>query len=149
MAALLGSSASTPTGRPAAAGHRHPGTRHRQPAELGQGGAYCHENKGIVLAVTGELDGALAELDTADNLAPEGGGEGRAWAGAILWHRHDAAGAQNRFARVAADYSVAQASHDRRMGDGMATTGSPFISLAATSLMASTATRACSSACWS
>jgi hypothetical protein len=42
-----------------------------------------HHNRGILLAEMGELDGALAELDHAEGLDPDGAGEGRAWAGAI------------------------------------------------------------------
>jgi tetratricopeptide (TPR) repeat protein len=64
------------------------------------GSAFVHENKGILLVVTGDLDGALAELDTADRLNPAGSGEGRTWAGAILWHRRDAIAARDRFERV-------------------------------------------------
>ena len=59
-----------------------------------------HENKGIVLAVTGHLDRALAEFDTSDRLDPIRSGAGRAWAGAILWHRRDATAARDRFAHV-------------------------------------------------
>jgi len=59
-----------------------------------------HESKGITLAVIGNFDQALAEFDTAGRLAPTGAGEGRAWAGAILWHRRDAAGARDQFALV-------------------------------------------------
>jgi tetratricopeptide (TPR) repeat protein len=60
----------------------------------------AHENRGIFLAVVGDLDGALADFDAADRLNPAGSGEGRTWAGAILWHRRDAAAARGRFARV-------------------------------------------------
>jgi tetratricopeptide (TPR) repeat protein len=62
--------------------------------------AVIHENRGIILAVTGDLDAALADLDTPDRLNPAGSGEGRTWAGAILWHRRDAAAARDRFAHV-------------------------------------------------
>jgi tetratricopeptide (TPR) repeat protein len=60
----------------------------------------AHENRGIILAVLGDLDEALAEFRTADLLAPTGAGEGRAWAAAILWHRHAAVEARELFARV-------------------------------------------------
>lgn len=69
--------------------------------ELDPGYADAHESKGIALAVTGDFDNALAELDTACHLAPDGAGEGRTWAAAILWHRGDAAGARERFALAA------------------------------------------------
>ena len=62
--------------------------------------SFPHENKGITLAVIGDLDQALTKLDAADRLAPEGAGEGRTWAGAILWHQRDPAGARDRFALV-------------------------------------------------
>jgi tetratricopeptide (TPR) repeat protein len=62
--------------------------------------ASAHENKGIALAVMGDLDQALAEFDTADDLAPDGAGEGKAWAAAILWHRRDPDAARDRFALV-------------------------------------------------
>ena len=61
---------------------------------------FLHENKGIALAVIGQLDSALAEFGISNNLAPTGGGEGAAWAGAILWHRKDKASANRWFARV-------------------------------------------------
>jgi hypothetical protein len=48
----------------------------------------------------GELDGALAELDTAERLTPDSTGEGIAWAGTIWWHRRDIAKAREKFARV-------------------------------------------------
>jgi tetratricopeptide (TPR) repeat protein len=59
-----------------------------------------HHNRGILLAEMGELDDALAELDRAEGLDPDWAGEGSAWAGAILWHQRDSAGARDRFARV-------------------------------------------------
>jgi tetratricopeptide (TPR) repeat protein len=62
--------------------------------------ATAHENEGIVLAAIGDLDQALAQFDAADRLAPDGVGEGRTWAGAILWHRRDQARARDRFALV-------------------------------------------------
>ena len=43
---------------------------------LDPGLAAAHENKGIALAVIGDFDGALAELDAAGRLAPTGAGEG-------------------------------------------------------------------------
>ncbi len=67
---------------------------------LDPGFAAAHENKGIVMAVIGDFDRALAELDAASRLAPTGAGAGSAWAGAILWHRRDTAGACDRFALV-------------------------------------------------
>jgi tetratricopeptide (TPR) repeat protein len=67
---------------------------------LSQEDSGLHENKGILLAVVSDLDGALAEFDTADRLAPKIGGEGRVWAGAILWHKRDNVRARDRFARV-------------------------------------------------
>jgi tetratricopeptide (TPR) repeat protein len=67
---------------------------------LDPGGSPAHANKGIVLAVTGDLDHALTEFDLAERLTQDGGGEGKAWAGAILWHRRDPAGARERFALV-------------------------------------------------
>lgn len=63
-------------------------------------GALAYENKGIALAVLGYLEPALAQFDAADRLDPEGAGEGRTWAGAILWHLKDPAGARLRFAHV-------------------------------------------------
>jgi tetratricopeptide (TPR) repeat protein len=68
---------------------------------LDPGDAMAHENKGVALAMMGSLNEALAELDTASHLAPNGAGEGTAWAGAILWRQRDAAGAHDRFASVA------------------------------------------------
>jgi tetratricopeptide (TPR) repeat protein len=62
--------------------------------------AASHEGKGIFLAVTGNLDAALVEFDTADRLNLARTGEGRTWAGAILWHRRDPAAARDRFAQV-------------------------------------------------
>jgi tetratricopeptide (TPR) repeat protein len=67
---------------------------------LNPGHAGAHENQGIVLTAIGDLDQALAEFDAADRLAPERVGEGRTWAGAILWHHRDPAGARNRFTLV-------------------------------------------------
>lgn len=61
--------------------------------------ADAHNNQGIALVVTGDLDGALDEFNAADRLDPAGSGEGRTWAGAILWHRRDNA-ARDRFANV-------------------------------------------------
>jgi hypothetical protein len=46
------------------------------------------------------LDQALAEFDTAERLDPAGAGEGKTWAGAMLWHRRDTTAARDRFARV-------------------------------------------------
>ncbi len=71
-----------------------------QAITLDPGNAFPHENKGILLTARGDLDLALAELDTADRLAPTGAGEGRAWAGAILWHRQQDVEAHNQFSRV-------------------------------------------------
>ncbi len=48
----------------------------------------------------GGLDDALSELDSAGRLDPLGAEEGMAWAGAILWHQGDSAGARDRFARA-------------------------------------------------
>jgi tetratricopeptide (TPR) repeat protein len=62
--------------------------------------AYAHIDRGIALTVTGDFGQALVEFDTAGRLAPGGAGEGRVWAGAILWHRADPAGARDRFALV-------------------------------------------------
>lgn len=62
--------------------------------------AVAHENKGITLAAMGELDNALAELDSAERLSPDEAGESMTWAGAILWHQRDDAGARDRFTRV-------------------------------------------------
>ena len=59
-----------------------------------------HINKGVLLAMTGHFDRALAEFDTAERLDPSRSGEARACAGAILWHRRDAAAARDCFARV-------------------------------------------------
>jgi tetratricopeptide (TPR) repeat protein len=72
-----------------------------QAITLEPGRAQPHENRGITLAMMGGLDEALAELAIAGHLAPNEAGEGTTWAGAILWHRRDAAGAQDRFASVA------------------------------------------------
>ena len=63
--------------------------------------APAHGNKGITLAATGDFGGALAEFDAAECLEPDGGGEGRTWAGAILWHQHEPDKARGKFARVA------------------------------------------------
>jgi tetratricopeptide (TPR) repeat protein len=71
-----------------------------QALALDPGNATAHANRGIALAVIGDLDQALAEFDTTDRLAPHGEGEGRTWAGAILWHRRDAARARDRFILV-------------------------------------------------
>jgi tetratricopeptide (TPR) repeat protein len=71
-----------------------------QALALNPGLATALENKGVALAVIGDYDQALAELDTAGRLEPTGAGEGRTWAGAILWHRRDAAGARDRFALI-------------------------------------------------
>ncbi|MGW5718340.1 tetratricopeptide repeat protein [Amycolatopsis sp. NPDC003865] len=59
-----------------------------------------HSNRGIALATIGELSEALAEFDVAEQLSPGHTGEARIWAGAILWHRQDIAGARDRFARA-------------------------------------------------
>jgi tetratricopeptide (TPR) repeat protein len=72
-----------------------------QAIALDPGSAAAHENKGIFLAATGSLKEALAELDAAQHLAPNGAGEGATWAGAIMWHQQDAAGARERFRSVA------------------------------------------------
>ena len=72
----------------------------QQAFAIDPGLASAHENQGIALAAIGDLDQALAEFDTADRLAPDGVGEGRTWAGAILWHRRDLAGAYHRFGLV-------------------------------------------------
>jgi tetratricopeptide (TPR) repeat protein len=74
-----------------------------------------HESKGIVLAAMGRLDAAMAELDTAERLAPNRGGEGRTWAAAILWHRRDADRARARFARVAGRVTGCTAFHTAEM----------------------------------
>lgn len=58
-----------------------------------------HHNRGILLAEMGQLDDALTELDHAEALDPDWAGESSAWAGAILWHQRDSAGARDRFAR--------------------------------------------------
>jgi tetratricopeptide (TPR) repeat protein len=71
-----------------------------QAVALDPDNAYVHENRGIFLAVGGDLDAALADFDSADRLNPAGSGESRTWAGAILWHRREAAAARDRFARV-------------------------------------------------
>jgi tetratricopeptide (TPR) repeat protein len=67
---------------------------------LGSDNAATHTNRGIVLAAIGDLDQALAQFDAADRLAPDGAGEGKTWAGAILWHRRDPVRARDRFALV-------------------------------------------------
>jgi tetratricopeptide (TPR) repeat protein len=72
-----------------------------QAITLDPGDAIPQANKGITLAMMGGLDEALAELDTAGHLAPDVAGEGTTWAGAIMWHQRDAAGAQDQFASVA------------------------------------------------
>lgn len=59
-----------------------------------------HLGRGILLAEQGDLDEALTELDCAEGIDPDWAGEGSAWAGAILWHRRETAGARDRFARV-------------------------------------------------
>jgi tetratricopeptide (TPR) repeat protein len=59
-----------------------------------------HPKEGINLALLGDLDHALDELNIAEQLEPAGAGESRAWAGAILWHRGDTSGARDCFARV-------------------------------------------------
>jgi hypothetical protein len=51
--------------------------------------------------------------------------------------------------RPEAAYSIPQASHDRRMGEGIGAADSLLKSLTTTLFMASAAMRACSSACWS
>ena len=71
-----------------------------QALTLVPGSFVAHETKGIALAATGSLEEALGELDTAQHLWPDGCGEGRAWAGSILWHQRDAAGAQGQFESV-------------------------------------------------
>ena len=60
----------------------------------------AHVDKGMALAAIDHLDQALAEFDTADRLATDAAGEGKTWAGAILWHRRDTTGARDRFAHV-------------------------------------------------
>jgi len=72
----------------------------QQALAIDPGLASAYENLGIALASIGNLDQALAEFDTADRLAPDGVGEGKTWAGAILWHRRDLAGAYHRFRLV-------------------------------------------------
>jgi tetratricopeptide (TPR) repeat protein len=67
---------------------------------LDVGDSCGHENKGIALATIGDFGRALAEFDTAEHLAPMGGGEGRTWAGAILWHQRDTVAARDRFKHV-------------------------------------------------
>jgi tetratricopeptide (TPR) repeat protein len=67
---------------------------------LDPGVSTVHGNKGILLTLTGRLDDALAELNSADRLSTDGAGEANVWAGSILWHRGDPAGARERFARV-------------------------------------------------
>ncbi len=62
--------------------------------------AKAHKNRGILLVRMRDLDGALAELDSAEHLAPNEVGQGITWAAAILWHKGDAAAARERFARV-------------------------------------------------
>jgi tetratricopeptide (TPR) repeat protein len=62
--------------------------------------AVAHERNGIVMAVLGRFELALAEFDDAEAIRPEGGGEGPVWAGAVLWHLGDIAGARRRFASV-------------------------------------------------
>jgi tetratricopeptide (TPR) repeat protein len=62
--------------------------------------ARAREYEGIVLAVLGDFGKALAELDAARDLAPDGTGEGMAWAAASLWHLGDKTGARKRFALV-------------------------------------------------
>ena len=63
-------------------------------------GTVAHENKGIALSALGYLDLALAEFDAAERLEPEGAGEARTWAGAILWHLKDLTAARDKFAFV-------------------------------------------------
>ena len=75
-------------------------TAYDQAQALDPNRAEAHENKGILLAQVGDLDGALIELNTSERLEPSAGGEGRTWAGAILWHRHDIPGAPDRFGHV-------------------------------------------------
>ena len=62
--------------------------------------ASAHENRGICLAAVGALESALAELDEAAALEPDGVGEARTWAGAILWHQGKPDLARKRFERV-------------------------------------------------
>jgi tetratricopeptide (TPR) repeat protein len=61
---------------------------------------YPHENKGVALAIIGEFDRALAEFEAANRLDPTGAGEGKAWAGAVLWRLREPARAREFFAQV-------------------------------------------------
>lgn len=64
--------------------------------ELNPHRAAAHVNKGSMFASLGRLDEAVAEIDVAGHLAPNGAGQGTARAGAILW-QHDTEGARSRF----------------------------------------------------
>lgn len=73
---------------------------YEQALHLRPGDAAAHEKTGIALAVLGYPELALAQFNDAEHSEPQGAGEGRTWAGAILWHLRDAAGARRRFASV-------------------------------------------------
>src|SRR6266571_1034264 len=57
-------------------------------------------NKGIALTEIADFDNALTMFNIVGRAAPTKAGEARAWAGAILWHRHNQAGARDQFALV-------------------------------------------------
>ncbi|HEU5387944.1 MAG TPA: tetratricopeptide repeat protein [Streptosporangiaceae bacterium] len=73
---------------------------HDQAVACEPGRAYFRTQKGIALVAAGGLDQALAEFDAACGAQPEAAGEAAAWAGAIMWHRGDAARARERFSGV-------------------------------------------------
>jgi hypothetical protein len=60
----------------------------------------AHVNKGIALAVSGDFDRALGELEAAGKLDPGDAGPSSAWAGAIRWHLGDVATAREHFGSV-------------------------------------------------
>ena len=60
---------------------------YEQALQLRPGDAAAHEKTGIALAVLGYPELALAQFNDAEHSEPQGAGEGRTWAGAILWHR--------------------------------------------------------------
>jgi len=84
---------------------------HDQALTMAPDQAFFHTQKGIALAVAGEIDSALIQFDAACRLQPELAGEAEAWAAAILWHRGDAQGSRERFARVKGRVTGTATSH--------------------------------------